>query len=85
MTDKHATRLGRVNGTRALIAFPSYVWSDDPRPESATYAPIPDGYQLIETMTDYVGLVNQQTGESRDLAWETVLEGAKVEIEVTLP
>ncbi len=84
MIPKYATRLGRVNGTSALIAFPSYVWSDDPRPESETYAPIPDGYQLIETVTDYVGLVNQQTGDSRDLAWETVPAMARVEIEVPL-
>ncbi len=84
MIDKHATRLGRVNGTRAFIAFPTYVWDEVAPREETLYASIPDGYQLIETVTDYVGLVNQQTGDSQNLAWETVLPMARVEIEVPL-
>ncbi len=83
--DKYNSRLGRINGARALIMFPSHLFGETPTPEQTMFARIPDGYQLIETPTDYVGVLNEQTGDSKDLEWEMVPEGAKMGIDVTLP
>ncbi len=80
--DKYNSRLGRVNGARALIVFPSHLFSDEPNPQTTMFARIADGYQLIETPTDYVGVLNEQTGDSRNLEWEMVPENAKVGIDV---
>ncbi len=84
LIDKHGVHQGRVQGERALIAFRTTLW-DDPIREHTHYARIPEGYRVVETLMDYVGLVNEQTGEARELTWELLPDDARVEIETTLP
>ena len=70
---KWVTSLGRVNGEEALIHRPSL-----------SFARIPEGWVTIQTPTDYVGLLNRETGEYRDLVWERLTGTVRVEIETPL-
>ncbi len=58
LIDKHAVRRGSVNKEPGLIAFASYLWDDVPVREHNHFARIPEGYRLVETPMEYVGLVD---------------------------
>lgn len=67
---KSCARRVRVNGEDALITGMDLV-----RP---LFALIPEGYSLIETQTEYVGVLNEQTGDSCDLEWCEIPEHARL-------
>ncbi len=74
--------------SRATHIFKWYCYkgtvNDDPALIQVSYdlyAHIPKGWQTIETADSFVGILNEYTGESRDLVWETVPENASFKID----
>ncbi len=86
-TDLHAKRRGTVNGQEALLAFPTYVWTEEgesPSPPEVAYALIPGGHVLVQTLTDVVGTMDGE-GKHHDLVWTRLPEDAAVTLSVSVP